>query len=149
MNTRQLSVLFVSTLLLANTGHGLITPIVSGLNVFLPITGASSTAGIGTILAALGALKLGAAALFLVTQQELSDEVAAPLEDYDTGYGAPEVAPQEDTYGAPEPQVDTYGAPQAPQLDTYGAPALVRWERHLFLFASFQESKISICLTNM
>merc|ERR1711937_896053 len=79
-----------------------------------------SPAGLGTVLAALGALKLGAAAVFFATQSKTSDDEAggygAPVEE--VAYGAPE--PQVDTYGAPQ-EVDTYGAP-APQVDTYGAP---------------------------
>jgi len=114
---------------------GLITPIVSGINIYLPLIGAASTAGLGTVLAALGALKLGAAAVFFATQSKTSDDEAggygAPVEE--VAYGAPEPqvdtygAPQEvDTYGSPAPQVDTYGAPQ---VDTYGAPSRLRQRR--------------------
>ena len=109
MNSFQFSLMFMVTMLLS-VSHSLITPVISGLNVYLPLIGAASTAGLGTVLAALGALKLGAAAVFFASQQKASDDEA--------GYGAPE----EVAYGAPE-AVDTYGAPQ---VDEYGAPALYR-----------------------
>lgn len=93
MNSLQFSVLLVSSVLIS-LGDGLITPIVSGLNIYFPIIGAASTAGLGSVLAALGALKLGAAALVIASSQNIAtDEVS------------------EAGYGAPEPQVDTYGAP--------------------------------------
>ena len=101
MNSLQFSVLFMSAAFFGFS-DGLITPIVSGLNIYLPLIGAASTAGLGTILAALGALKLGAAALVFASQNTATDEVSS-----DAVYGAPEV----ETYGAPEPPVDTYGAP--------------------------------------
>jgi len=76
---------------------GFITPIVDGLTISLPLIGASSTAGLSTVLAALGALKLGAALLLLTSGQEDVAETES--------YGAPEVesyeAPVEDEYGAP------------------------------------------------
>ena len=110
MNSFQFSLLFMASMLLS-LSNSLITPVISGLNVYLPLIGAASTAGLGTVLAALGALKLGAAAVFFASQQGASDDEA--------GYGAPE----EVAYGAPE-AVDTYGAPQ---VDEYGAPAKYRY----------------------
>merc|ERR1712018_817268 len=68
---------------------GFITPIVDGLTISLPLIGASSTAGLSTVLAALGALKLGAAILLLTSSQEGEEEAAS--------YGAP----VEEEYGAP------------------------------------------------
>ena len=110
MNPRH-ALLVVTSLLSAHSAAGLITPIVSGLNVYLPIIGAASTAGLGTVLAALGALKLGAVAVLLATsQQEVADEVEAG------GYSAPAVE-----------EVDTYGAPAAEVVDSYGAPAHYRY----------------------
>ena len=110
MNPRH-ALLVVTSLLCAHSAAGLITPIVSGLNVYLPIIGAASTAGLGTVLAALGALKLGAVAVLLATsQQQVADEVEAG------GYSAPAVE-----------EVDTYGAPAAEVVDSYGAPAHYRY----------------------
>merc|ERR1712029_953692 len=82
MNSLQFSVLFLSSAIIG-LSDGLITPIVSGINIYLPLIGAASTAGLGTVLAALGALKLGAAAVFFATQSKTSDEAEAG------GYGAP------------------------------------------------------------
>ena len=111
MNPRH-ALLVVTSLLSAHSAAGLITPIVSGLNVYLPIIGAASTAGLGTVLAALGALKLGAVAVLLATsQQQVADEVEAG------GYSAPAVE-----------EVDTYGAPAAEVVDSYGAPAHYRYD---------------------
>ena len=111
MNPRH-ALLVVTSLLSAHSAAGLITPIVSGLNVYLPIIGAASTAGLGTMLAALGALKLGAVAVLLATsQQQVADEVEAG------GYSAPALE-----------EVDTYGAPAAEVVDTYGAPAHYRYD---------------------
>merc|ERR1712117_842970 len=104
MNSFQFSLLFMASMVLS-LSNSLITPVISGLNVYLPLIGAASTAGLGTVLAALGALKLGAAAVFFASQQGASDD--------ETGYGAPEA-------------VDTYGAPQ---VDEYGAPAKYRQRR--------------------
>ena len=83
MNSLQFSVLLVSSVLIS-LGDGLITPIVSGLNIYFPIIGAASTAGLGSVLAAL---------VIASSQNIATDEVS------------------EAGYGAPEPQVDTYGAP--------------------------------------
>ena len=111
MNPRH-ALLVVTSLLSAHSAAGLITPIVSGLNVYLPIIGAASTAGLGTVLAALGALKLGAVAVLLATsQQQVADEGEAG------GYSAPALE-----------EVDTYGAPAAEVVDTYGAPAHYRYD---------------------
>ena len=101
MNSLQFSVLFLSTAIIG-LSDGLITPIVSGLNIYLPLIGAASTASLGTILAALGALKLGAVAVVLASQNTATDEVAS-----DAVYGAP---------------VEIYEEPK----DTYGAPAHLR-----------------------
>ena len=111
MNPRH-ALLVVTSLLSAHSAAGLITPIVSGLNVYLPIIGAASTAGLGTVLAALGALKLGAVAVLLATsQQQVADEVEAG------GYSAPALE-----------EVDTYGAPAAEVVESYGAPAHYRYD---------------------
>ena len=114
MNSFHFSLLFSASLLIS-LSNGLITPIVSGLNIYLPLIGAASTAGLGTVLAALGALKLGAAAVFLATQSQT-------VEDEAGGYGAPEVS----GYDAPVEELDTYGSPQAAPVDAYGAPSLIR-----------------------
>jgi len=130
MNSFHFSLLFTASLLIS-LSDGLITPIVSGINIYLPLIGAASTAGLGTILAAIGALKLGAAAVFLASQSNVVEDEAVA-----GGYGAPDLtgyeAPVEqvDTYGAPLAEaVDTYGAPAAETVDTYGAPSLIRKRR--------------------
>ena len=87
MNIHQMTLVLAVACLLSLT-NGFLTPIVDGLTISLPLIGASSTAGLSTVLAALGALKLGAA-LLLLTSQEGEEEEAA--------YGAP----VEEEYGAP------------------------------------------------
>merc|ERR1712227_895864 len=101
MNSFHFSLLFTASLLIS-LSDGLITPIVSGINIYLPLIGAASTAGLGTILAAIGALKLGAAAVFLASQSNVVEDEAVA-----GGYGAPDLT----GYEAPVEQVDTYGAP--------------------------------------
>ena len=87
MNIHQMTLVLAVAALLSLT-NGFLTPIVDGLTISLPLIGASSTAGLSTVLAALGALKLGAALLLLTSGQE--EEEAA-------SYGAP----VEEEYGAP------------------------------------------------
>jgi len=102
MNTYQMTlVLAVASLL--SLSSGFITPIIDGLSISLPLIGASSTAGLSTVLAALGALKLGAAILLLASGQEEE---------------------QEEVYGAPV--VEAY---DTPVVDEYGAPARFRQRR--------------------
>ena len=87
MNIHQMTLVLAVAALLSLTS-GFITPIVDGLTISLPLIGASSTAGLSTVLAALGALKLGAAILLLTSSQEAEEEAA---------YGAP----VEEEYAAP------------------------------------------------
>ena len=86
MNIHQMTLVLAVAALLS-LSNGFLTPIVDGLTISLPLIGASSTAGLSTVLAALGALKLGAALLLLTSGQE--EEAAS--------YGAP----VEEEYGAP------------------------------------------------
>ena len=88
MNIHQMTLVLALAALLS-LADGFITPIVDGLTISLPLIGASSTAGLSTVLAALGALKLGAAILLLTSSQEAEDEAAT--------YGAP----VEEEYAAP------------------------------------------------
>merc|ERR1712226_451832 len=87
MNIHQMTLVLAVAAFLSLT-DGFLTPIVDGLTISLPLLGASSTAGLSTVLAALGALKLGAALLLLTSSQE--EEEAAT-------YGAP----VEEEYAAP------------------------------------------------
>ena len=73
MNSFQFSVLFL-TASLACFVHGFINPIVYNSGLYLPLLSAGS-GGLGTVLAALGALKLGAVALVLLDQQEADEKV--------------------------------------------------------------------------
>jgi len=75
MNIHQMTLVLAVAALLSLT-NGFITPIVDGLTISLPLIGASSTAGLSTVLAALGALKLGAA-LLLLTSGEEEEEAAS------------------------------------------------------------------------
>merc|ERR1712226_1351176 len=77
MNIHQLTLVLAVAAFLSLT-DGFLTPIVDGLTISLPLLGASSTAGLSTVLAALGALKLGAALLLLTSSQE-EEEYAAPV----------------------------------------------------------------------
>ena len=88
MNIYQMTLVSALAALLS-LADGFITPIVDGLTISLPLLGASSTAGLSTVLAALGALKLGAAILLLTSSQEGEEEADS--------YGAP----VEEEYGAP------------------------------------------------
>ena len=72
MNIHQMTLVLAVAALLSLT-NGFLTPIVDGLTISLPLIGASSTAGLSTVLAALGALKLGAA-LLLLTSAEGEEE---------------------------------------------------------------------------
>merc|ERR1712223_1388114 len=87
MNVHQMTLVLAVASLVSLTS-GFITPVINGLTISLPLIGASSTAGLSTVLAALGALKLGAAILLLATGQEEEEEEA---------YGAPVV----ESYEAP------------------------------------------------
>merc|ERR1712203_353588 len=88
MNIHQMTLVLAVAAFLS-LADGFLTPIVDGLTISLPLLGASSTAGLSTVLAALGALKLGAAILLLTSSQEAEEEAAT--------YGAP----VEEEYGAP------------------------------------------------
>ena len=88
MNIHQMTLVLAVAAFLSLT-DGFLTPIVDGLTISLPLLGASSTAGLSTVLAALGALKLGAALLLLTSSQEEEEEAAT--------YGAP----VEEEYAAP------------------------------------------------
>ena len=101
MNIHQMT-LVLAVASLVSLSSGFITPVINGLTISLPLLGVSSTAGLSTVLAALGALKLGAAILLLASSEQ-EDEVVA------------------DAYGAPE--VEEYAAPV---VDEYGAPARYR-----------------------
>merc|ERR1712062_741476 len=89
MNIHQMT-LVLAVASLVSLSSGFITPVINGLTISLPLLGVSSTAGLSTVLAALGALKLGAAILLLASSEQ-EDEVVADA------YGAPVV----DEYGAP------------------------------------------------
>ena len=102
MNTYQFA-LVLAVASLVSFSSGFITPVIDGLSISLPLIGASSTAGLSTVLAALGALKLGAAILLLATGQEEEEEEA---------------------YGAPV--VESY---ETPVVEEYGAPARFRYVR--------------------
>merc|ERR1711910_240207 len=104
MNIHQMTLVLAVASLVSLTS-GFITPVINGLTISLPLLGVSSTAGLSTVLAALGALKLGAAILLLASSEQ-EDEVVA------------------DAYGAPE--VEEYAAPV---VDEYGAPARYRQRR--------------------
>jgi len=67
---------------------GFITPIVDGISISLPILGVSSTVGLNTVLATLGALKLGAALALLISNHEKEAESYSTVEDVYTGYTA-------------------------------------------------------------
>merc|ERR1712062_493173 len=98
MNIHQMT-LVLAVASLVSLSSGFITPVINGLTISLPLLGASSTAGLSTVLAALGALKLGAAILLLASEQE-------------------------EVYGAPV--VEAY---DTPVVDEYGAPARFRQRR--------------------
>merc|ERR1711936_969688 len=66
MNIHQMT-LVLAVASLVSLSSGFITPVINGLTISLPLLGVSSTAGLSTVLAALGALKLGAAILLLET----------------------------------------------------------------------------------
>jgi len=87
MKTQQMTLVLAAASLFTLTS-GFITPIIDGLSISLPLIGASSTAGLSTVLAALGALKLGAALVLLTGSQkeEEAETYGAPVEEE---YGAP------------------------------------------------------------
>merc|ERR1712062_394923 len=87
MNIHQMT-LVLAVASLVSLSSGFITPVINGLTITLPLIGASSTAGLSTVLAALGALKLGAALLLLTSGEGEEEEATcgAPVEEE---YGAP------------------------------------------------------------
>merc|ERR1711892_1518531 len=83
MNSKQFLVLFFSACVLSfATGLGSLAAITYNSALYLPLIGGAS-GGLGTILAALGALKLGAVALLLASNFQGEEEVAE-----ETGYGS-------------------------------------------------------------
>jgi len=84
MNSKQFLVLFFSTCVLSfATGLGSLAAITYNSALYLPLISAGS-GGLGTVLAALGALKLGAVALLLASNFKGEEE--AEETGYETGY---------------------------------------------------------------
>merc|ERR1711892_578281 len=82
MNSKQFLVLFFSTCVLSfATGLGSLAAITYNSALYLPLISAGS-GGLGTVLAALGALKLGAVALLLASNFKGEAEETG----YETGY---------------------------------------------------------------
>jgi len=85
MNTKQFLILFFSACVLSfATGLGSLAAVTYNSALYLPLIGGAS-GGLGTVLAALGALKLGAVALLLASNFK-GEEVAESADE--TGYGA-------------------------------------------------------------
>jgi len=85
MNSKQFLVLFFSTCVLSfATGLGSLAAITYNSALYLPLISAG-TGGLGTVLAALGALKLGAVALLLASNFKGEEEVVEET-GYETGY---------------------------------------------------------------
>merc|ERR1712128_17865 len=84
MNSKQSLVLFFSACVLSfATGLGSLAAITYNSALYLPLISAGS-GGLGTVLAALGALKLGAVALLLASNFKGEEE--AEETGYETGY---------------------------------------------------------------
>merc|ERR1711893_206062 len=83
MNSKQFLVLFFSTCVL-NMATGLLSAVTYNSALYLPLLGGASTGGLGTVLAALGALKLGAVALLLASN--IKGEAQAAESEASTGY---------------------------------------------------------------
>ena len=86
MNSKQFLVLFFSTCVLAfATGLGSLAAVTYNSALYLPLIGGSA-GSLGTVLAALGALKLGAVALLLASNFNGEEQAAEETGYETTGY---------------------------------------------------------------
>merc|ERR1712115_348590 len=80
MNTHQMTLILAAATFFSLCS-GFINPLIDGISISLPMLGVSSTVGLNTVLATLGALKLGAALALLISNHEKEAESYSTVEE--------------------------------------------------------------------